>query len=66
MLTALSGVAAAAPRSVAASQPPAPAAASTAAAATSRATAQDRVTISPAGQQAAKATQDVDHDGDSH
>ena len=48
---------------------PAPAAVSSnanAAAIVNRATAQDTVTISAAGQQASQAAQDVDHDGDSH
>jgi hypothetical protein len=48
---------------------PVPAAVSSnanAAAIVNRATAQDTVTISAAGQQASQAAQDVDHDGDSH
>ena len=61
MLTAIS--ANAAPQAVAPA--PSPASAPAASAATSRATAQDTATISPAGQQAAHAT-DADHDGDSH
>lgn len=36
------------------------------AASASRVHAQDRVTISPAGQKTSQAAGDVDHDGDSH
>lgn len=46
--------------------PVVPSAAPSSTASTSRATAQDTVKISAAGQQASHAAADVDHDGDSH
>jgi hypothetical protein len=46
--------------------PPTPPPSTAAASTINRATAPDTVTISAAGQQASQASQDVDHDGDSH
>jgi hypothetical protein len=63
-ITLLSGAATTAASS-AVTTAPKPAATTPAAQTQSRATAQDTVTISAAGQQAAKASGDVDHDGDS-
>lgn len=65
MLTAISPNAAAAPQA-ATTAPAARSAATAASLSASRATAQDTVTISSAGQQAAHAAGDVNHDGDSH
>ncbi len=67
MLSALSGYGYVSQASVSSSPPPAVMAAAAATASTlSRATAPDTVTISAAGQQASQASQDVEHDGDSH
>ena len=65
MLTPISSGAAAAPQA-AATEPAARTAAAAAALSANRATAQDTVTISSAGQQVAHAAGDVDHDGDGH
>jgi hypothetical protein len=68
MMTALSGgTAAIAAQAAVQAQASSPAASTAAAASTSnRTTAQDTVSISPAGQQMSSASADVDHDGDSH
>lgn len=63
-ITPLSGAGAAGASSAVAATPK-PAAPAAATQAQSRATAQDTVTISAAGQQAAKTSGDADHDGDS-
>ncbi len=68
MLTAIPGNAATVEAKAAAALQTSTPAATVAAASTagSRVTAPDTVAISAQGQQASKATQDVDHDGDSH
>ena len=66
MMTAISGNTHVAQAPAASPPPPPVSSNSNAAAIVNRATAEDSVTISAAGQQAAKAPQDVDHDGDSH
>lgn len=62
MVTAISASPLVTEASAASSAPPAPQAAST----SNRATAPDTATISATGHQALQASQDVDHDGDSH
>jgi len=68
MMTALTGNATSV-QALVASMPPTPppsTASDPATAAVNRATAPDTVTISAAGQQAFQASQDANHDGDSH
>jgi hypothetical protein len=65
MVNALTGNAPLIQALVASSSPP-PTSASDASQSTSSRNAPDTVTISAAGQQAFQASQDMDHDGDSH